>query len=314
MEIPVYLFTGFLDAGKTRFLQETLEDANFFQDPNRTLVLLCEEGEEVLNPAAFASADVFIESIEEKTQLNPDKLEALRKKHNATRVMLEYNGMWLLADLFRALPQGWMIYQEISFADASVVEVFNANMRNLVVDKLSSCELIVFNRCDSSTDRQALHKLVRAVSRRCDIIYESADGSFEYDQIEDPLPFDRNAKEIVIEDKDFALWYRDLSENMAAYDGKTVTFLGMVTKNGRLPKNSFVIGRQIMTCCIEDVTYSGLLCEDPKSDSVGRGEWIRLTAAIKIENCKLYGKKGPVLKALSFEKASAPADPIATFY
>ena len=28
-EIPVYLFTGFLDAGKTKFIQETLEDARF---------------------------------------------------------------------------------------------------------------------------------------------------------------------------------------------------------------------------------------------------------------------------------------------
>lgn len=28
-EIPVYLFTGFLDAGKTKFIQETLEDVRF---------------------------------------------------------------------------------------------------------------------------------------------------------------------------------------------------------------------------------------------------------------------------------------------
>ena len=29
MELPVYLFTGFLEAGKTRFIQETLEDRRF---------------------------------------------------------------------------------------------------------------------------------------------------------------------------------------------------------------------------------------------------------------------------------------------
>ena len=45
MEIPVYLFTGFLEAGKTRFIQETLEDERF-NAGERTLLLLCEEGVE----------------------------------------------------------------------------------------------------------------------------------------------------------------------------------------------------------------------------------------------------------------------------
>ena len=41
-DLPVYLFTGFLDAGKTRFIQETLEDSRFHKG-ERTLLLLCEE-------------------------------------------------------------------------------------------------------------------------------------------------------------------------------------------------------------------------------------------------------------------------------
>ena len=256
---------------------------------------------------------MFVEVITEKTQLNPDKLNALRRKHKATRVLIEYNGMWLLSDLFNAVPDGWIIYQEMMFADASTFEVFNANMRNLVVDKLSTCELVVFNRCDESTDKQSLHKLVRAVSRRTDIIYESTDGSFEYDEIEDPLPFDVNAPEIEISDRDYALWYRDLSENMQTYDGKTVSFLGMVTKNPKVPKECFVIGRQIMTCCAADITYSGLLCEN-MSDKVNRGDWVRIKARVDVKFSKLYGKEGPVITALSIESADAPEQPVATFY
>ena len=313
MEIPVYLFTGFLEAGKTRFLQETLADANFFKGKDRTLVLLFEEGEEELDPLGFASPDVYVEIIDDKAKLNPDKLEALRRKHNANRVIAEYNGMWLLSDLFGALPQGWMIYQEMMFADASTIEVYNANMRNLVVDKLSTCELVVFNRCDESTDREALHKLVRGVSRRTDIIYENVDGTFAYDDMEDPLPFDTEADEIVIEDRDFALWYRDLTDSMPQYNGKTVTFVGLVNKSDRLPKDGFVIGRQIMTCCVDDIAYSGLLCENGGA-KVNHGDWIRLTAKVAIKPCKLYGKTGPVLTLLSVETAAAPAELVATFY
>ena len=313
MEIPVYLFTGFLEAGKTRFLQETLADVNFFKGKDRTLVLLFEEGEEELDPLGFASPDVYVEILDDKAKLNPDKLEALRRKHNATRVIAEFNGMWLLSELFAALPQGWMIYQEMMFADASTIEVYNANMRNLVVDKLSTCELVVFNRCDESTDRQALHKLVRGVSRRTDIIYENVDGTFAYDDMEDPLPFDTEADEITIEDRDFALWYRDLADSMPSYDGKTVTFVGLVNKNERLPKDGFVIGRQIMTCCVDDITYSGLLCENGGA-KVNHGDWVRLTAQIAIKPCKLYGKTGPVLTLLSVEAAQAPDSLVATFY
>ena len=48
-DLPVYLFTGFLEAGKTKFIQETLEDKRFCNG-ERTLLLVCEEGEEEYAP------------------------------------------------------------------------------------------------------------------------------------------------------------------------------------------------------------------------------------------------------------------------
>ena len=39
-EVPVYLFTGFLESGKTTFIQETLEDTRF-NNGDMTLLLLC---------------------------------------------------------------------------------------------------------------------------------------------------------------------------------------------------------------------------------------------------------------------------------
>ncbi len=314
METPVYLFTGFLEAGKTKFIEETLADPNFYQAGDRTLVILCEDGEVELDFSLFPSKDVFLEVISEKSRLNPDKLAALQRKHKATRIMLEYNGMWLLSDLFSALPEGWLIYQEMFFVDSTTFSVFNANMRNLVVDKLNTCELVVFNRCDGSTDKLLLHKIVRTTSRRCNIIYESTDGSFEYDEIEDPMPFDVNAEVIKIGDRDYALWYRDLSENMDTYDGKTVTFLGMVTRNEEIPDNAFVIGRPIMTCCADDIAFSGLLCYDGDSLEYKKGKWVRLKAKVEVKFCELYGKEGPVLSTVDIEPADPPSEPVATFY
>ena len=314
MDIPVYLFTGFLEAGKTNFLQETLCDKSFFDNKSdRTLVIQCEEGEEELDPKPFASKEIYIEAIDDRKKLNPDKLEALRAKYKATRVMVEYNGMWLISELIQALPENWFICQEMSFNDASVIDVYNANMRNLVVDKFTGADMVVFNRCAPDEDIQKLHKLVRGVTRRAEIFYEKTNGQAAYDDIEDPLPFDVNAPIITVEDRDYALLYRDFAENTAQYDGKTVSFKGMVSKTPQLPKGGFIIGRPVMTCCVEDIRFSGLYCENGAENVVSE-QWYNITAKISVKNCRVYGRKGPVLSVISIKPAEAPADPVATFY
>ena len=314
MDVPVYLFTGFLEAGKTKFLQETLCDKTFFDNKSdRTLVIQCEEGEEELEPSRFASKEIYVEVLDDKKKLNPDKLEALRSKYKATRVLMEYNGMWLIQELVNALPDGWFICQEMNFNDASTIDVYNANMRNLVVDKLTNADLVVFNRCEPDEDIQKLHKLVRGVTRRAEIYYEKTNGQAAYDDIEDPLPFDVNAPVIEVSDRDFALLYRDMSENMMQYDKKTVKFTGLVNNYARLPKDGFIIGRPIMTCCVEDIRYSGIFCENG-ADKVKSEEWYSITAEINVKPCRVYGRKGPVLTMTDIEPVKAPADPVATFY
>lgn len=315
MDIPVYLFTGFLDAGKTKFIQETLQDKRF-NSGERTLVLLCEEGEEEYDPALFAGRNVTMHRVEEPEELTPAALEAALKDCRARRVIVEYNGMWTLDHLYNGMPENWMIYQEMMFADANTILSYNANLRQLVVDKLTSCELVVFNRCKPGFDKMALHKLVRGVSRRADIAYEYENGAAEPDDIEDPLPFDLNAEVVEIRDEDYALFYRDLMEEMEKYQGKTVRFKGVIAFNKKLAENSFVAGRHVMTCCAEDITYYGMVCNAlPEGlGSLKTGDWITLTARLSVEYHKLYEQKGPVLKVLCWEKVQAPAEQVATFY
>lgn len=312
MDIPVYLFTGFLEAGKTKFIQETLEDPRF-SDKNNTLLLLCEEGFTEYHPEKFVDRTVKTETLDSEDQLTEETLTTLVKKHKAHRVIVEYNGMWPLSTLFGALPKNFVIYQEFFFADATTFETYNANMRSLVVDRLNSCELVIFNRFNDQIDKMALHKIVRGVSRRADIAYEYADGSVAYDDIEDPLPFDIQADVITLADADYALWYRDMSEEMQKYDGKTVKFRGIVAVNNKMAPNEFAVGRHVMTCCVQDITYAGLVCENPEPVHLKNRDWVMITAVICIKKHKVYGKPGPVLEVKELA-ATSPADPeVATF-
>ena len=311
--MPVYLFTGFLESGKTKFIQETLEDKRFC-NKEKTLLLVCEEGEEEYAPEQFATDTVVIRVLEGQEQLTNENLTKWAQETKADRVVIEYNGMWLLDALYAAMPEGWVVYQEFMFADAGTFLSYNGNMRQLVYDKLKSCELVVFNRFKPDMDKMEFHKVVRAASRRADIAYESTDGKVVYDDIEDPLPFDLNAPVIEIGDADFAEWYRDLGETPANYEGKTVRFKCRALKRSKMPANTFIVGRHVMTCCVEDIQFAALVCQWDEADTVQDDSWMILTAKLNFKFNKAYGRKGPVLSYVSHELCEVPEQPVATFY
>ena len=315
METPVYLFTGFLEAGKTRLIQETMEDAEF-NAGEPTLILLCEEGEVELDPSSFAQGadNVCLRTVDSLADIKPEAWKAWRREFNFRRVLVEYNGMWTIGDFYRLLPQGFVVYQEIMMADATTFPSYNANMRQLTVDKVGGCEMVVFNRVTAATDKMELHKIVRGISRSVNISYEYEDGTVEYDDIVDPLPFDIEADVIDIADRDFALFFRDLTEEMPKYDGKTVRYRALIGRDERLGDGAVVAGRQIMTCCADDIAYNGFICNVGKACDLAHGDWAIVTAKLRIEKHALYRNPGPILYAESIEKTDAPEEPVATFY
>lgn len=313
MEIPIYLFTGFLESGKTKMIQETLQDEGF-NSGERFLLIVCEEGIEEYDISLFAHPNVYIEYIDDSSLLSPLYLEKLRKKNNCERVIIEYNGMWYLNDLYENLPEDWLVYQEMMFADFNTFEIYNSNMRQLTVDKLQSCETIILNRSSRDADKMPVHKIVRAINKRCNIAYEYEDGEFEYDNIEDPLPFDINADIIDIKDDDFAIWYRDITDDPDKYNGKKVRFKGIVATSPKLGRKSFAIGRHIMVCCANDISYCALVCDYDGRPILNTKDWIILTASVIVGRSPVYNGKGPILKCISLSMTSQPENPVATFY
>ncbi len=312
MEIPVYLFTGFLEAGKTKFIQETLENEEFEIGEN-TLVIVCEEGEEEFLKDRFKVSRVSFEYIDNIEQINQKNFSKIAKEHKAQRVIIEYNGMWPLDNLYRAFPRDWSVYQEIFTADAKTFAIYNQNMRNLVFDKLSSCELVMFNRVDIMTDKTKLHKIVRAVTPRANIAYEYTDGHVEEDDIEDPLPFDVDADIIEINDNDYAIWYRDMSENTSKYVGKLLKFKGIVGRDKVLGDKACIFGRHVMTCCEDDIQFSGLICKSKENIDLKSRDWAIITSKLVIGEHKAYGGEGPILIAQSIELCEKPEQEVATF-
>ena len=311
-EIPVYLFLGFLDAGKTKFIQETFEDPRF-DSGDRTLLLVLEEGEDEYDESRF-NVEYFKVVTLSMQEASVERLTQIAHEYGAERVVVECNGMTLLNDFFEVMPDGWLIAQVMTFFDSTTFLAYNQNIRQLTFDKIQYADLVVFNRFKEEYSKEEFHKIVRGVSRKPDIVYEYEGGKAEYDEIVDPLPYDINADVITIEDRDYAWFYRDLMENMQNYDGKTVRFKGLVATDKKLNKDTIVVGRHIMTCCEADITYSGIVVKHNSSLPLKTRDWVTLTAKIAIKYDKVYHDKGPVLSASELEYSEAPEQELATFY
>ena len=311
-QIPVYVFTGFLDSGKTKFIQETLEDPRF-NAGERTLLLVFEEGEEEYDFSAYPHQNVYLEVLDQQS-VTTKELQTLAKKHKAQRVVAELNGMQLVGDLYTRFPEDWVVAQEVMFADSTTFMAYNSNMRNLVMDKLVGAQMVVFNRLTPGEDTMPFHKVARAASRRIDILYDYTDGTTAFDDVVDPQPFDINAPVIEVKDEDYALWYRDVTEEPQKYDGKTVSFKGQVAMLRREKNGMFAPGRFVMTCCVDDIQFCGVPCRYKGSGRLKPRQWVQVTAKISAEKHSLYkGDLGPVLTAVSVTSAAPAQTDVATF-
>jgi uncharacterized membrane protein YcgQ (UPF0703/DUF1980 family) len=69
-----------------------------------------------------------------------------------------------------------------------------------------------------------------------------------------------------------------------------------------------------MTCCVDDIQFSGLICVFKNPHKLKNKDWITVKGRIKVENHPMYRQKGPVLYVDSTEFAVAPRQEVATFY
>ena len=309
--IPVYLITGFLDSGKTTLLTDTL-NMDYFNDGQRTVLLMCEDGEEEYDAQHLSHRNCRMIPIEDQEQLNTAFLQEIDRRYQPERVLIEYNGMWPI-DILRELklPKQWGLYQAIDVVDGTTFELYRNNMQSMFIDMVTEADMVLFNRCTPDMPMSGWKRSIRAVNRMCEIVFENEQG--EELEVEDILPYSLDEPHITLEDDDYGIWYIDIQEHPDRYVGKTITYKAQAMTGMRLPKGTFVPGRNAMTCCEEDIRFFGFLCKWDKARSLKKGEWITVTADIRWEDADVYEGEGVVLYASSVEKAERPEDPLVYF-
>ena len=285
---------------------------DYFNDGQRTVLLMCEDGEVEYNAQYLAERNCRLIPIEDQSQLNTAFLEEIDRRYQPERVLLEYNGMWpiqILRDL--KLPKNWGLYQAIDVIDGTTFEMYRSNMQSMIIDMVTEADMVLFNRCKEDMPLSGWKRSIRAVNRMCQMAFEDENG--DELEVEDILPYDLESPHIDLEDPDYGIWYLDIQEHPDRYVGKTITFTAQAMVGGRVPKGCFVPGRNAMTCCAEDIRFFGFLCKYDKAKSLKKGEWVKVTAEVRWEQAAVYDGEGVVLYAQSVEPGERPEDPLVYF-
>lgn len=319
-EIPVYMVNGLLESGKTLFIQDIVKTD--FADGVKTLLIMCEDGEEEYDKEELAKAGVTLVHYEPDADVTDDMQKTLTgqfmakcmKEYSPKRVIIEYNGMWMPENFYEEdMPRGWVMVQSIVLVNNETFGMYWNNLRSIMVEHFKYSDTVVFNRCDDATDRAALRRSVKSVNRQAQIAFEGADDD------EDELPpYDISGDLITIEDDDFGIWYLDMLDYPDRYCGKKVCVKGLAFRAPDMQENEFVPGRFAMACCADDMQFIGFVSKLPvgmqlKLKGPEEKRWITVTAKVKYEYCKHYQGEGPVLYVEQYLDSDKPQDEIAYF-
>lgn len=305
IEIPIYLITGFLESGKTTFINFTVAQ-DYFQIDEPTLLITTEEGEVEYDEKELLKYNTVLEVVESQEQFTPEYLKKLKRRYNPERVILEYNPLWSVKKLEEMeMPRGWGIVQEMVTVDASCFQIYMQNMKSIFMEMSLHADMVMFNRCRPQDPLASFRRSIKVVNPACDVLFEDEEGEIS-NIFEDSMPYDLDADIIDIEDADYGIFYVDMEDHPERYRGKTVRFKGRVLKSENANAKFFVPGRMAMTCCADDTTFIGYICEFPKAKSLLMGQWVEVTAVVDWKYMEQYEGEGPVLIAKDIKSVQRP--------
>ena len=115
-----------------------------------------------------------------------------------------------------------------------------------------------------------------------------------------------------IGDEDFGTFYLDALEHPERYDGKRIHARGRAFRMEDMPKNCYVFGRHVMTCCAEDIGGIGFLCQF-KGEPPRTNDWIFLDAKVEKSFSPLHNTDAIILIEEKVTKANPPKEELVYF-
>ena len=285
--IKAYLILGFLESGKTTYLNSLLPKISA---EGKTVIICCEAGEE-----EYTCDSIPVIRITKEPDFSTENLLHFAGTEHPERVLIEWNGMWDPETAVSALHDaGWEIPRIDMIADASTFTLYFSNMGYRMLNMLHTAKAIFFNRMEPELEPILRGRRLRLYNKEAAVILNYGGGSVKSYEDLDVCPVNLDADTIEIKDELFALWYIDALDHPFRYDGKRVKMCLMMRRSPRFPGVD-IPGRFAIVCCEKDMQFFGIAARGEALARFQNRNWIRITADIAVEKQALYQGLGPVL-------------------
>lgn len=305
---PVYIFSGFLDSGKTTAIKGTLNNPRF-NEGEPTLVICFEQGDVEYDEKFLKATNTQVIYLDSIKDLTIEKQKEIDKQYKFERVFLELNGMEDDNIIYESgFNSNWEIAQTLTTVDASRFQVQMTNMRQFMYNHIVNAEMVIMNRSDG-VDKRFLRNNIKSINQYIEIIYEDKDGNVT-NKIEDEL-FDLS-KDLDVSDIDYGLWFMDEIDNPEKYNKKNISVKVRYVADVEDEERVLIMGRKAMVCCANDVTAIAMPYIGIKKKDIDVNKYYTINGVSRvIKNHE--GIKMPAIEVKSFKEAEAPKEDYVTF-
>lgn len=302
-EIPLYLINGFLDSGKTTFIKGIIEGNEAYHN-NSTVVIACEDGEEEYDKEWCDKYQVHVEYIDSQDDFTPEYMEKLDSIYAADQYVIEYNSFYDFEK--QEFPENMVIYQQITLIDASSFNVMFNNMKQIFKNLVEYSAMVIFNHCDGVKELAKFRRQIKGLARQTQVVFQDESGKLST-LLDEDLPYDLSKDKIVLEESDYFVWYMEVFEKYEKYFNKTIKMKTFVRD---ISDDTFVVGRNVMTCCADDVQFLGYEVINETSYVPQINDCILLTFEVVHEYSKIAKDNVVMLKAKDVSKLKSEEEQI----
>lgn len=271
-KIPVYLFTGFLDGGKTTRICQMLREGAIDAAGKPILLLQCESGLAGYPEVLQQTHSLHIHRLRTPEECTRQRLSSLAAGQWGA-VAVEWNGFWPCSLLERNLPPDWLLCRKYFCADAATIGVYASNLAGQTGDKVAYADAAYF-RGASQADAPVLHRLVRQYSRCAQVMLLGPAGSWEAASCPEAelIPQDEGIQDVP--DALYGAWFFDLEQTPSRYAGRKLRLRGRVIAQG----GQVYFGRHVATGSCENADFWCLPLLSPVT--ADKGAWYLLEAEV----------------------------------
>lgn len=294
-EVPLFILNGFLESGKTTIIKEIIENNENYQD-NSTVIIACEQGEVEYDEDWCEKYQVHVEYIEDQDEFTPEFMRNLDNVYRANQYVIEYNSFFDFDA--QEFPPYMVIYQQITMIDSTTFNVMFNNMRKVFQSMVKDSSLVIFNRCDGIKELSQYRRWIRGLNQQTQIAFEGANGRLTA-MLDEDLPYDLSKDEIAFEEDVYPTWYIEVFDNSEKYLHKIFKFKAFVRD---ITPKTFVLGRNVMTCCAEDIQFLGYEVINETDTKVKVGDCIYIECSVEIDYSDIAKEKVVMLHAKKITK------------